>query len=333
MFASLNVSQFTDEADGGTWRLADGSSAAGTDWAAKTGRTNLPDIRGRFVRGKDNGASNAPTDPALDTVVADSIKSHDHVMTHTHTDSFRIEGTTTFPGIEHEHEFSHEHKWGSKSSNVLNSYDSLGLPQSVTSNHTDDGNAGTSLKYATIPDGAANFYTGDTVITGDGSSGAGGEFTADSDSDDWRSFTFEGEVGNHIGNTGSTGVAETAPRHVVENAFIKVDRGYIRTTSRLFVIRMPQDLTVNQILVSPVVQGTAGDFKIDIKKGASPASATTSIFQSGQQPSLAYDASSGATGLVDSSKNRVLAGQFLVVSIETTQTKLQEVHLSISGDF
>lgn len=333
IFASRGVTQFIDDADGGEWRLANGSSAAGTDWATQEGKTNLPDLRGRFVRGKDNGAGNAPTDPALDTAVTDSIKSHDHTMNHGHSNTFGLTGSTTFASDTHKHLMNHEHWWGSKTGNALNSFNSSGSSIAVTGVIADDDNVGTAQPFTTISSGSVDFYTGGIINPAGGTGGIFSNLHFTDIPMQTATVGFTGSVTSHSGNTGSTGAAETVPKHVIENAFIKVNKGYIETKARQFIIRVPQDLTINNVLVSPVVQGTSGSLVIDIKKGATPASATTSIFQSGQQPTLAWNATSGVTGLIDSSKNEVSAGEFIVVSITAVQAKLEEVHLYVGGDY
>jgi hypothetical protein len=304
--ASMVTADFQAEVDDGEWVLADGSSAAGSDWATLTGRTTLPDARGRFLRGKDNAAgNNSDGDKSLDSYTADTVVSHTHTMTHSHTFS----GTTSSEN-SHAHEMFHN----SNSTDALASYFPTpgnkhfpAYKQSFTGANGD--NTYEISGSATAPNLGSTSFT------------------------PAHSHTFSGTTSTHSSSTGSTGSNETAPRYVTENIFMKINRAYIKTNARLFVARMAQQTTVNSILVSPVVQGTSGSFKIDIKKGSSPTTASQSIFQSGQQPTLAYGASSGVTGLTDSNQNTVAAGQFIVVSVETTQAKLQEVHVFVAGDY
>lgn len=64
---------------GATWVLCDGSSCVGTDYETLTGESTVPDIRGRFLRMKDNGRSLDPQgDAALGTERADTYYSHRH---------------------------------------------------------------------------------------------------------------------------------------------------------------------------------------------------------------------------------------------------------------
>ncbi|RYZ85925.1 MAG: hypothetical protein EOP04_14950 [Proteobacteria bacterium] len=147
-----------------------------------------------------------------------------------------------------------------------------------------------------------------------------------------HTISITGGVLNSSVNTSSTGGSETAPRHVTENAFIKINREYLRPETALLIFRIPQDVRINDVLVSPVGQGVSGSLTVDIQKGATPSSATQSIFQSGQLPTLTWNSATGVTGLLDSNQNELEAGQFIVVRVTTTQAKLKAFHLYIAGD-
>ena len=330
---SVTTAEFQAQVDDGEWVLADGSSAAGSDWATLTGRTTLPDARGRFLRGKDAGSgNNSDGDKTLDSYTADTTKAHVHDMSHGHSNTFGLTGTTTFASSTHKHDMSHDHQWGQMSSSVLSSWDSSGTLQTVLQGASTSGITGVNTN-TVLSVVARDFYTKPNSIINP----AGGFLAGIVPLTDVPTATgtvgFTGAVTSHSGNTGSTGNNETAPRYVTENIFMKINRAYIKTNTRLFVARIAQQTTVNSILVTPVVQGTSGNFKIDIKKGSSPTTATQSIFQTGQEPTLAWNGSSGVTGLTDSDQNTVAAGQFIVVSVETTQAKLQEVHIMVAGDY
>jgi len=62
-----------------TWVLCDGRSVPGSTFQTLTGMTNIPDLRGRYPRGRDHGAG---TDPAGDlpigTFEGDQTGSHIH---------------------------------------------------------------------------------------------------------------------------------------------------------------------------------------------------------------------------------------------------------------
>lgn len=66
------------------WILADGRSVAGSAYATLTGQSNAPDLRGVFLRGKNNGrgsGGNAGGDLALGAYQADAFGSHAHNLT------------------------------------------------------------------------------------------------------------------------------------------------------------------------------------------------------------------------------------------------------------
>jgi hypothetical protein len=73
----LTTAQFATQY-GDNWVLADGRSVTGTLYASVTGNSIVPDMRGRFLRGK--GSSNPDGDLALGTLTSDKIRSHTHVI-------------------------------------------------------------------------------------------------------------------------------------------------------------------------------------------------------------------------------------------------------------
>lgn len=80
------------------WVLADGRNVAGSTYATVTGNTTIPDLRGIFTRGKNNGRSDGNQNPdgdlALGTYTADKLASH------THTDAGHGHGVND-PGHAH----------------------------------------------------------------------------------------------------------------------------------------------------------------------------------------------------------------------------------------
>lgn len=72
--SDLTLSQFQSETPG-IWMLANGGSCTGTAYATKTGRVNVPDLRGVYMRAKDNGRGlNPDGDLALGAYTADAIR-------------------------------------------------------------------------------------------------------------------------------------------------------------------------------------------------------------------------------------------------------------------
>lgn len=61
------------------WVLSDGRTVTGSAYHKLTANTTVPDMRGRFLRGKNNGGSvNPDGDLALGTNSADKYRSHSH---------------------------------------------------------------------------------------------------------------------------------------------------------------------------------------------------------------------------------------------------------------
>lgn len=64
------------------WVLADGRSITGSKYAEITGATTIPDMRGQFLRGKNNGRSDGNQDSAgeraLGDYKADKMQGHRH---------------------------------------------------------------------------------------------------------------------------------------------------------------------------------------------------------------------------------------------------------------
>lgn len=78
----LTLAQYTALAGAG-WVLANGASAIGSTYHAITGNTNVPDLRGVALRGKDNGRGlNPDGDLALGTYQADAFQGHKHSINH-----------------------------------------------------------------------------------------------------------------------------------------------------------------------------------------------------------------------------------------------------------
>ena len=79
----LTLAQFQQE-NGSTWVLCDGSDITGSQLATLTGNATLPDARGQFLRGKNNGRSDGQENPDGDVAIGaaqlDELKSHTHAM-------------------------------------------------------------------------------------------------------------------------------------------------------------------------------------------------------------------------------------------------------------
>jgi hypothetical protein len=82
----LTEAQFQGEAST-NWILADGRSVSGSTYSIITGFSNVPDLRGVFLRGKNNGrtdygldAGNEAGDVPLGTPQGDRYRYHGHLL-------------------------------------------------------------------------------------------------------------------------------------------------------------------------------------------------------------------------------------------------------------
>lgn len=323
IWGALSEAQYQGAADEGTWVLCDGDSCAGTDYATLRSVSVVPDVKGRFLRMKDHGVGRNPDgDVALDTAQASSYLNHSHAIT----------GVTV--GND-----SHTHAWDSFSGLGRHHHLDFTIDSSGSSHtHTLDiisagsENGGGEESGFVWNDDGVSIGTQTT-----NSSGAHSHTGQDTDQDDINSNQLEivADTHNHtlsgsVANSTTGNATETRPINVTENLFIKTEKAYIKTNTQLFVIRVPQDCTVNQVQVTPVIPGTSGNLEIDIKKGTTVAGASTSIFTA--LPSLAWDDTDPVTGTINPAAAEVDSGHFLVVSISSTQTKLQAFHLFIGAD-
>lgn len=85
----LTEAQFQSQRNSG-WVLMDGRSVGGSKYATTTGNSVIPDARGMFLRGKNNGRADGKQNPdgdvAMGTYQADSNKAHTHIQdSHNHT--------------------------------------------------------------------------------------------------------------------------------------------------------------------------------------------------------------------------------------------------------
>ena len=74
----LSTAQFATEY-GDNWVLADGRSVTGTKYASVTGASTIPDMRGAFLRAKNNGSTRNPDgELSLGAYTVDKFASHNH---------------------------------------------------------------------------------------------------------------------------------------------------------------------------------------------------------------------------------------------------------------
>lgn len=332
VWSPLSSAQFNAEIQDGGWQICSGGSVAGSDYATLMSRSNAPDIRGRFLRMKDNGAGR-DSERDTDNAQADDNKAHTHNMDHGHAHTIAASGT--FASSTHKHNISHFHIWATSSSGGETYYTRNTGSTSETAPGSGNYTVGavslltqgatTGINTTWVQSGSQTLYTtgalGADSGSTDGSSARSGEPSATA------SVGNSGSVTNHTGSTGSTGT-ESRPINVCENAFIKINRNYIVARDGVLLWRAPQALTINQVVVSPVTQGTSGTLTVDIKHGPL-ASITTSIFTA--QPELDYNDTDPVTGTLSGVNNQVAAGDYIRVDLTTAQAKLQEFHLLIAA--
>lgn len=325
VWSPLALAAFQAEAADGGWLLCDGGSCAGSDYETLMTRSVVPDLRGRFIRMKDHGAGRNPDgDVATDVAQAEATKTHGHANT------FAL-GSATVAGSAHQHNFAHTHQvmWenndgtglffnSSNSDSITSWTDGTDGGSLVIQDNDDvaDGGAGTVRTFINT---SSNFYYTSGVINAPGGSGSS---AVTGNNDDTTTVTLSGAV------TDYTGATETRPVNVTENAFIKVNRNYITARTGYFLWRAPQALTINQVIVSPVLQGTSGTLTIDIMKGDVTTQAT-SIFTA--LPDMAYNDTTAQTGTLNATNAEIAAGDYLRVDITTTQAKLKEFHILIAA--
>lgn len=80
----LTETQFQSQFGAG-WVLAKGQNVSGSNYANITGSLTVPDLRGVFLRGKNNGRSDGNENPdgesSLGTYQGDQLSSHNHTYT------------------------------------------------------------------------------------------------------------------------------------------------------------------------------------------------------------------------------------------------------------
>lgn len=77
----LGTADFISQAGSG-WVLSNGQDVSGTPYSALTGKNTVPDMRGQFIRGKNNGRSDGYEDPEGERVLGeyqdDIFETHVH---------------------------------------------------------------------------------------------------------------------------------------------------------------------------------------------------------------------------------------------------------------
>ncbi|MFW7381464.1 MAG: phage tail protein [Oligoflexus sp.] len=320
----------------------------GTTYGSGDGSTtfNLPDLRGRVIAGRDD-----PGDPqnrltsagaGIDSKVLGAVGG---AQTHALTTAQLAAHSHTFNKTElntnqtsHRHDIRHTHK-------VMRSYSTrvAGYTTNDRYSTADPGDTPTNSVVFHDPYFNGATFTGTVGYAGTGKGGSvavlytsgvtsaptGSGSTAESGTGlaSWTSANVT--TSTALGSSSNGSAHQNTQPTIVQNYLIKA-LNIVEINSRLFVKRINQSVRINNVIVSPIEQGTSGEFEIDIKKGSSAATATQTIFS--VKPSLSWDDTTPQSGTTDSNQNLVEADQYIVISVESTQANLKAVHLYVSGD-
>ena len=162
----LTESQFQSEFNN-TWVLADGRDVTGSAYADLTGNNNIPDLRGMFLRGKNNGRSDGSENPDGDVVLGTqqdgAFKEHSHSVIYNSGVAVVQDGTKVFSNAGN----TWENAGGETSSSTTNMIDNSGgnetRPNNVTINYFIKVN-----KFGPLPNAPEDVYvTGGTLVNGE----------------------------------------------------------------------------------------------------------------------------------------------------------------------
>jgi len=330
------ISEFGGD-DNGEWLLCNGQSASGSDWATAQSRTNVPDVRGRYLRMINHSSGNNPDGEAtIDSSSADkaSMLSHTHSLAHDHPDSFA--------STSHRHDMAHVHQSAHNASNNMytlsspdNSETSIGVSdQKIIDSNLFQAATGTG-RYIGWPATSGNSYTTGVL---DGPSGTGSSANTGTPNDTTG-------IANFTGNTGtpSTTGNETAPKTIHENAFIKVNKDYVKTDDEWELYYISKNMQVTDVILTPIdkteagnttYNGTGGTTTLDVQysSGGDPTlDGTWTSLLSGGLASVAGGADQSASSPTVDATNLVV-GQWLRVKIPSVASKLEGIHVFIAGE-
>jgi len=329
------------------FRFCDGSAVSATDFPelhAIVG-ANVPDMRGRTIVGKDNmggSAANRMTSGGsgiVGTTLGAVGGTETHTLTgaqiaHNHTFNKNLLNTDQ---LTHSHNMSHSHKIaaqstsGSLTATYMYTTDNVSTTANPTSHAVDNTRFFNSLPFDTPSTGVGynpntgsiTFYT--SGVTTNQNTGTGGSAQSSPELAAWSSVNITTSA---VSSVTATAHQNTQPS-IIQNYMIRA-LNVIDTNSKLIVKRINQSVRVNNVIVTPDEQGTSGTLELDIKKGTSIAGASQTIFS--VKPTLDWDDTIAQSGSTDSNQNLLDVGDYLVISIETTQANLKSFHLLITGD-
>jgi len=106
-----------------SWALMDGRSVVGSSYEAVTGNSTIPDARGQFLRGKNNGRSDGQENPDGDSTLG--TQQTDELISHTHSG-----GQTAGSGVG-----GNGGSWVTGPANVGNTGGNETRPKNITVNY------------------------------------------------------------------------------------------------------------------------------------------------------------------------------------------------------
>jgi microcystin-dependent protein len=323
------------------FRFCDGSAVNAADFPelhAIVG-ANVPDMRGRTIVGKDNmggSAANRVTSGGSGIVgtnlgavggtethtLTGAQMAHNHTMAHTHT-------LAHTHGMVHQHNIAHTHGSGSYAAAItMHSGGTFDYRLKSAPIYTADRRSGSigseAISLSTNTGVSIVGTSDDTNNSNSGSSSQSSTASASTETTSAASLS----TTSAVSSVTATAHQNTQPS-IIQNYMIRA-LNVIDTNSKLIVKRINQAVRVNNVIVSPSDQGTSGTLELDIKKGTSIAGASLSIFS--VKPTLDWNDTTAQSGTTDSNNNLLDVGDYLVISIETTQANLKSFHLLITGD-
>lgn len=345
----------------GDWRLCNGQSITGTDYATAQTKTTTPDLRGKFIRMINHSSGiNPDGEKAQDSVTSwktDTL-SHTHQYAHTH-------------GVGHTHTLSHTHGITHGHGNTLQSSSEFAYNAhshgSGTFHAALDSTSSAAIYIKTYTTGvsftstysypltrsssAITRTTGVDVIGTSSNNSSGGTVVLSGSVTDYSGSTSSQSLsetsGPSVSNTSSqstttTGAPsstanETAPYHLHENAFIKVNEDYLKTEDGFKVWKVTKQMELTDVIVTPDddYNGTGGTFELDVQYLNQAtldmdSGSWTSLLSGGTAQVTGGTGQSASSPTVDATTLNV--GWWLKAKIVQVATKQKAIHIYIAGE-
>lgn len=356
----LDLAEFIKQHDS-SWILANGQSVVGSLYGNLTGKTTAPDMRGRYIRIKDNGAGvNPDGEIALGDFQADILKSHNHsdaghshpITDKTHTHTIQNDSHShPITDVAHSHPITQTgHSHGvtdpQHSHGITDPSHKHGLLQAggstnrqVISRHANWSNnwipaESDLIEYATTGITVNNAFTSISINNANANisvDNANSGITTTSASATGGNLTSNGTTlsttDSGTASINNTGGLETRPKTITANAFIKINES---SWEKALVFKSAYTFNLTSAIINSLLAGDSGTLQIDIKKGTSLNSLAT-VFST--RPSLDYTAGNYSNSSnADFSTIAVSPGEWLVVDIMSMQHGQNRFHVFVMGE-